>query len=258
MRFLHFDTLGSTNAFAKSLAEPKDGARSDFGPLWISTKRQTAGKGRRGREWISKAGNLFCTGLYPHTGDPASAARLSFAAALAVAETLDQYIPSELIAIKWPNDVLVTGKKISGILLESGTHESKNWISIGIGINLTNCPDIENYGTTHMRAHIVPEDLATEDWQGAEPIFTGARPVLAVLVNRFDHWRDIYLAQGFEPLRTAWIARAQGMGKAVTVRLPNKTIQGTALGMDTDGALEVLTVSGENVKIHAGDVFFSQ
>lgn len=252
MRFLHFDTLGSTNAYAKSLAEPKDGARSDFGPLWISTDCQTAGKGRRGREWISKTGNLFCTGLYPHTGDPASAARLSFAAALAVAETLDHYIPSDLIAIKWPNDVLVAGKKISGILLESGTHESKNWISIGIGINLTNCPDIDNYGTTHMLAHIAPENL-----QGSEPIFTGALPVLAILANRFDHWRDIYLAQGFEPLRTAWIMRAQGMGKAVTVRLPNKAIQGTALGMDAEGALEVLTVSGENVKIHAGDVFFS-
>ncbi|PHR61391.1 MAG: biotin--[acetyl-CoA-carboxylase] ligase [Robiginitomaculum sp.] len=255
MRFVHFKSIDSTNAQAKRYANPKIG-EGDFGPIWISADNQTHGIGRRGREWVSNDGNLFCTGLYPQTGSPASAARLSFAAALAVAQTLDTYIDPSLVQIKWPNDVLVNGKKISGILLESGAHNGKMWTSIGIGMNLTSCPDIEGYDTTYLLDHIAPEKI-----NGAEPLYTGAQAVLAILAQKFDYWFTQYNAHGFSALREAWLQRARGIGGDVTVRLPNSTIIGTALGMDEDGALEVRVKSGDDVgktvKIHAGDVFFS-
>jgi len=247
VRFLHHGLLDSTNAEAARLA-----AKGILGPLWISAERQSSGKGRRGRNWVSETGNIYCTGLYPHDSDLASAARLSFAAALAVADTLGHYIDPELVVIKWPNDILVDGKKIAGILLESGSYKHTVWIAIGIGINLSSYPQDSDYPATHVLAHIDPDKL-----DGPEPVFTGAKPVLALLAARFDHWRTVYLKSGFAPLREAWLNRAVGIGGPVTARLPNVTISGVAQGMDKDGALEIKTDDGKIVKIHAGDVFFS-
>lgn len=248
MRFIHIPEIDSTNAEAKRRAEA-----GDTGPLWISADIQTLGKGRRGREWVSNTGNLYCTGLYPHDGNLASAAKLSFVAALAVADTLDQYIDPSLIQIKWPNDVLVAGKKISGILLESGTEEGQLWVAIGTGINLLNHPDNSETPATHMLAHIVADDM-----EGPEPLYAGKEPVLAIFAARFDHWRKVYLESGFTAIQKAWTKRAKGMGEAVNARLPNQTISGIALGLDDDGALSIQTKDGRVEKIHAGDVFFPQ
>lgn len=247
MQLVHFKTIDSTQSEAKRRAEV-----GDVNSLWISADNQTEGRGRRQREWVSNTGNLFCTGLYPHNDDLASAARLSFAAALAVAQTLEHYIDPQLVSIKWPNDVLVDGKKIAGIILESGTYNDAIWVAIGIGINLVTHPKLESYAATHLLAHIPPKKLEV-----AEPVFTGAQPVLAILAQNFEVWRNLYLAEGFEPLRRAWLSRAIGIGGPVTARLENKTIKGIAMGMDEAGALEVQIPSGEIVKIHAGDVFFS-
>lgn len=224
-----------------------------MGPLWISSDVQTLGKGRRGREWVSKTGNLYCTGLYPHDGDLASAARLSFVAALAVAETLDQYIDSSLIQIKWPNDVLVQGKKISGILLESGTEKDRIWVAIGTGINLVNHPEDSETTATHMLAHVPQEQM-----EGPEPLYAGKEPVLAIYAARFDHWRNTFLNDGFGPIKQAWTARAKGMGEPVTARLSKRTIEGIAVKLDDDGALVIQTKQDGIEKIHAGDVFFPQ
>ncbi len=250
MRFVHFKTIDSTLSEAKRLASSNDFGPLD--PLWISADIQSNGRGRQGRDWVSDVGNLFCTGLYPHAGDIASAARLSFAAALAVAHTLEHYIDPSLITIKWPNDVLVDGKKIAGILLESGTQNNQIWVAIGIGINLVSHPEPEGYAATHLLAHISPQKLTV-----AEPIFTGAQPVLAILAQNFENWHARYINNGFEPLREAWLNRAVGIHGPVTARLANKTITGTAVGLNHDGALEVEIKSGEIVQIHAGDVFFS-
>lgn len=247
MRFVHFQTIDSTLSEAKRRA-----SIGEADSLWISTDCQSMGRGRRGREWVSDTGNLFCTGLYTHTGDLASAACLSFAAALAVAQTLEHYIDPKLVSIKWPNDILVDGKKIAGILLESGTHDGEIWIAVGIGINLVSHPKLEDYMATHLLAHIASDLLET-----SEPIFTGAQPVLAILAQKFEDWRHIYISEGFEPLRKAWSNLAVGLHGPVTARLENKTITGIVKGMDGNGALEVEISSGEIVKIHAGDVFFS-
>ena len=223
-----------------------------LGPIWISTDVQTMGRGRRGRDWVSQTGNLFCTGLYTFDGALADAAKLSFAAALALAETLDHYIDPALVSIKWPNDVMVGGEKVAGILLESGTYEGKIWLAIGMGVNLLSSPKADDYSTTHLLAHISAEKL-----EGPEAVFSGTQPMIELLAARFEHWRELYLEYGFSPLRTAWLTRARGIGGPVTARLPNDIIEGIALGMDESGALEIKTETGKIVKIHAGDVFFS-
>lgn len=217
----------------------------DFGPLWISAKRQSLGKGRRGRAWVSKVGNLFCTGLFPYAGTLSSAAQLSFAAALAVHDTISHFRPDADTQIKWPNDVLMNGAKIAGILLESGGADDQLWVAVGIGINLGSSPKDTAYLTTYLHADAP---------QSPRPLTSDVKHKL---FERFEYWMDAHLRNGFEPLRTAWLDRAQGMGGAVSAHLPKETIEGTAVGMDKDGALEVQIHSGKVVKIHAGDVFFS-
>ena len=246
MRFVSYATIDSTNSEAKRLAE-----QGDFGPLWIRADAQSEGRGRRGREWTSKTGNLFCSGLYPHDGTPQQAAQMSFVAALALADTLEAYLPKELISVKWPNDVLLAGKKTAGILLESGQTNHQKWIVIGIGVNLTHHPEGTEYPATHVLEHILPSDLETP-----EPIMTGAQAVLAILASRFDHWRHIFVTNGFEPIAEAWSVRAHNVPGPVTVRLPNESFEGDALGLDANGALRVRLAGGTIRDVHAGDVFF--
>ena len=176
---------------------------------------------------------------------------MSFVAALALAETLERYVPKDLISLKWPNDVLLGGQKTSGILLESGQKHHQKWMVIGIGLNLTHHPEGTEFPATHMLAHISADDLS-----GPEPIMTGAEAVLAILSNRFDYWRHMLVSKGFEPIGQAWTARAHNLPGAVTVRLPQETFQGEALGLDTNGALRVRLENGTIRDIHAGDVFF--
>ena len=253
LRFVSYETLDSTNEEAKRLA-----AQGDFGPLWIRTDSQSAGRGRRGREWTSKAGNLFCSGLYPHEGNAHQLAQLSFAASLALADTLEHYVPKELISLKWPNDVLLAGKKTAGILLESGqtkihqAHHQK-WIVIGIGVNLTHHPKETDFLATHVLEHIPSAELET-----AEPVMTGAQAVLAILANRFDYWRHILMTSGFELIGQAWTERAHNVPGPVTVRLPDETFTGEALGLDANGALRVRLADGTIRDVHAGDVFFGR
>jgi len=251
LRFISLDAVDSTNLEAKRLAE-----QGDFGPLWIRADAQSAGRGRRGRDWTSKTGNLFCSGLYPHDGNAHQSAQMSFVAALALADTLEHYVPKELIRLKWPNDVLLAGKKTAGILLESGhtqlqiTHHQK-WIVVGVGVNLTHHPEGTEFPATHVMTHILDEDL-----QGPEPIMTGPQAVLAILANRFDHWRHTLLTKGFEPIGQAWTMRAHNVPGPVNVRLPNESFTGEALGLDANGALRVKLSNGTIRDVHAGDVFF--
>jgi len=247
LRFISLDTVDSTNAQAKRIAE-----QGDFGPLWIRADKQSAGRGRRGREWTSETGNLFCSGIYPYEGLPQHAAQMSFAAALAVADALAHYVPQQVISLKWPNDALLAGKKTAGILLESGQTHHQKWMVIGIGINLTHHPENTEYPATHVLEHISARDLSDP-----ENVMTGgAQAVLAILAQRFDHWRHILSRKGFEPIGLAWTERAHNIPGPVTVRLPNEIFTGEALGLDANGALRVRLENGTIRDIHAGDVFF--
>lgn len=172
---------------------------------------------------------------------------MSFIAALAVADTLKVYIPSSKVSLKWPNDVLVNGKKVSGILLEGGA----DWFIVGIGINVTSNPSNTEYNATHLLEHIDEAILS-----GAEPIMTGTGAILATLSARFNHWRAVFLENGFSSILKAWLACASNIPGPVTVRLLNETFAGSALGLDENGALRVRLGNGTIRYVHAGDVFF--
>ena len=246
MRFLSFAELGSTNQEARRLT-----GTGDLGPLWIRADVQTHGRGRSGRDWTSSKGNLFCTGLYPHFGGVQSAALLSFVAALAVYDLAMTYVPTADIGLKWPNDVLIEGKKTSGILLESGGIDQKKWIAVGVGVNLVSHPSETETVATHILDHISEHDLS-----GPEPIMTGPDAALAILAERFDHWRHIFITEGFMPIRKAWSKRAYNIPGPVRVRLPNETFHGKALGLGENGELQVRVQDGTIRDVHAGDVFF--
>jgi BirA family biotin operon repressor/biotin-[acetyl-CoA-carboxylase] ligase len=234
-----FEEIDSTNAEARRRAEA--GAK---GPLWITAKRQTQGRGRRGRAWETGAGNLAATYLAVTDKPAAEAAQISFVAALAVADLASAFLPAALVTLKWPNDPLVAGRKAAGILVESGPHPTGGlWLAVGCGVNLATPPDNPERPATafaeHMRAPPPPPHEA-----------------LGVLAETFERWRDVWERLGFSPVAEAWTARAHGLGQSCTARLPDETIAGIAEGLDPDGALRLRTASGRLRRITAGDVFF--
>ncbi len=229
-----FESIDSTNEEGRRRAASGQ-ARPDE-VLWART--QTQGRGRRGRAWISPEGNLHCSILVRPDRPLADAAQLSFVAGLSVSEALAGLAPGADIRCKWPNDVLAGGCKISGMLLEA----VPPFVIVGIGVDVVHAPDPALYPTTSLRA------LGCL----AEPA-----EVLAALVARFGHWRDVWLAQGFAPVRTAWLQRAYGLGGPVTVRLDTETAQGVFSGLDETGALLLDTGHGAPRRVLAGDVFFA-
>jgi BirA family biotin operon repressor/biotin-[acetyl-CoA-carboxylase] ligase len=240
-RILSFTSLDSTNAEARRLAEA-----GERGPVWITAEEQTAGRGRRGRSWSTGRGNLAATCLFACERPPAEAAQIAFVAAVAVAETFDAFTPPSLVAIKWPNDVLIDGRKAAGILVESGPHAGGGlWIAVGCGLNLVHAPtDAERPATT------VGEHLASD--QSAPPSPSAA---LSVLAEAFARRLEVWNVYGFEPIADAWTRRAAGLNRPCIARLDQETIEGVAEGLDPDGALRLRTASGALRRITAGDVF---
>ena len=223
--------------------------RGESGPLWIVARRQSAGRGRRGREWSSETGNLAATLLTVVHRPPAEAAQLTFVAALAVADLLDAWAPPALVTIKWPNDVMLGGRKASGILLESGAHDSGGlWLAVGIGVNLAHAPTGTERPATALADHL-RGDVA------APPSIEQAAETLA---KAFAVWTDRWMTLGFPPVLDAWAARAPGLHGPCTARLSNETLTGRAEGVEPDGALRLRLPSGELRRIAAGDVFFGE
>jgi BirA family biotin operon repressor/biotin-[acetyl-CoA-carboxylase] ligase len=233
------DEVDSTNAEARRRAEA-----GDRGPLWITAKRQTAGRGRRGRNWETGAGNLAATYLAHTSKPPAEAAQVSFVAALAVADLAAAYVPATLVSLKWPNDPLIVGRKAAGILVESGPHPAGGlWLAVGCGVNLATPPDAAERPAT-----------AFAEYMRAPP--PTPLDALTVLAEAFERWRGLWERLGFPPIAEAWTAKAHGLGETCTARLPGETIQGVAEGLDGDGALRLRTGAGVIRRITAGDVFF--
>lgn len=232
-----FEALDSTNEEAKRRAQG-----GETGPVWIVARTQSAGRGRRGRAWTSRPGNLFTTGLFSLDVDPARAAQLSFAAALAVGDVCASVIDPARVTLKWPNDVLVGGRKVAGILLESGAHPAGGlWLAVGIGVNLAHHPDDSERPATDLAAE--GGVLSVED--AAERLAT-----------RFDHWRARWATEGFAPIREAWLARAHGLGERCVARLSDETVEGVFADLAPDGALRLDLKDGQRRLISAGDVFF--
>lgn len=203
-----------------------------------------------GRQWVSKSGNLYASGLFPIDDTPlALVAQLSFAASLAISDTVAVYAPDADITLKWPNDVLVGGAKISGILLETGQSPSGGYVIVGIGLNVEHHPDTTLYPATHLLAHMSADALSSH-----EPLYTGLEAVLATLSARFEVWRGRHAKDGFAPLREAWLSRAHGIGQVATIDGKPVIIK----GLGENGELQVSRDNGTIDEIFAGDVFFAQ
>jgi BirA family biotin operon repressor/biotin-[acetyl-CoA-carboxylase] ligase len=239
-RLIARDTVGSTNEEAKALA--RQGAE-DGTIVWA--REQTAGRGRDGRQWNSPRGNLYCSLILRPDCAPAQAAQISFVTALGVGGALASVLPPlERVQYKWPNDVLLGDAKVAGILLEteSGGADTLAWLVVGVGINLASHPDNTPYPATDLRARtgdtVTPEEM------------------LAAFGRHFLIWANTWMEEGFAPVRAAWGQWAKGKGETVRVRLPNETLTGTFVDLDTDGALLLETAPGTRRRVTAGDVFF--
>jgi BirA family transcriptional regulator, biotin operon repressor / biotin---[acetyl-CoA-carboxylase] ligase len=226
----HYDSIGSTNDEALRLA--REGAADG---TVVHADEQTAGRGRLSRRWLSPPGNLYLSILLRPRVPAGRLVEIGFVAALAVADAVDALLPRQVRAtLKWPNDVLVRGGKIAGILLD----QADDALIVGIGLNVLQSPS----GVSYQVATIVGcGGLATVD---------GARDkLLAALAGWLETWQQ----EGFAPIRAAWLARAHPIGSAISVRLGEHFVTGTFAGIDDDGTLLLDTADGRS-RIVAGDV----
>lgn len=230
----HLAEVGSTNDWLLGqAAHLPDGH-------WVRADRQTAGRGRRGRAWNDGAGNFMGSVLVRAPGPDASLPlqQLSFAAALALHDALAAVTgQGQRLALKWPNDVLLDGVKCSGILLE----RQGDALVIGIGVNLASHPDGMERPATSLAAAGLP--VPTPE------VFLDA------LGPAFAHWRALWQAQGFAPIRAAWLSRAAGLGTRIVARLGSENPEGLFTGLADDGALLLRLDDGTTRAIHAGEVF---
>jgi BirA family biotin operon repressor/biotin-[acetyl-CoA-carboxylase] ligase len=238
-RLLAHDTLPSTNAEALALAR-----RGEMGPLWVTARQQTAGRGRRGNAWISTPGNLYATLLVCDPAAPENAPQLSFVAALAVFDAIFERVftlPAKL-ALKWPNDILFGTAKLAGILIESETIAARLAVAVGIGVNCMHHPVETAYPATDLATAGVA--VSAEDLFGA---------LSAAMARRLAQW---HRGAGFKSIRADWLDRAAGMGGEMRVRLPeNREFVGRAEALDDHGRLLLRVADGTLQTITAGDVF---
>jgi BirA family transcriptional regulator, biotin operon repressor / biotin---[acetyl-CoA-carboxylase] ligase len=228
---LHYSTIGSTNDEAMRLAC----AGATHGTV-VWAREQTAGRGRQARRWHSPAGNLYASILVRLGASPSRAAELSFIAALAAADTVDRFLPDGVRAdLKWPNDVLVRGAKIAGILLDC----ADTAVVVGVGINVRWAPLDTPYPVTHLADSVAaaPDPAAT------------LHVLLQSLARRLADWQN----DGFAQTRTAWLERAHSPGSQVRISVGDGSISGRFVGLADDGALIVQTANGP-MRIVAGDV----
>ncbi len=215
------------------------------GPTWITARAQTAARGRRGRVWKNPAGNLAATLVFHPLCTPQVAAQRSFVAANALLETLALYVDRGKLATKWPNDVLLNGGKVAGILLEtSGRGPFVDWLSVGIGVNLTEVPE----GVAD--AKFPPVSLASEGGAtvDADEFLVYLACNIATQEGKLDRF-------GFDKIRTDWLKHAAKLGETITALQGAEMIQGIFDTIDADGNLVLITAKGPR-KIAAADIHF--
>lgn len=235
---LSCETLGSTNA--EALAHARAGAR---GPLWISAVRQTAGRGRRGNAWTSEPGNLYASILLTGAAPGVHLPELCFVVALAVRDAVSVTAPSlsSKLKLKWPNDLLLDGAKLAGILIEAESVGGKTATVAGIGINCAHYPRDTGYPATALAAHDVvvsPGELLRE--------LSGA------MVTRLAQWDR---GAGFATIRAEWLVHAAGIGGDIVIRLPGRELAGRFESLDQTGRLMLRLPAGQLEAITAGEVF---
>lgn len=235
--------IDSTNAEAL-----RRGRSGQPDPVWILTRHQTAGRGRRGRAWHQDPGN-FAASLYTLVPEgPTAAAQRSFVAALALFDALVAVTGRpELFALKWPNDVLLSGGKLAGILLESERGRAGAIaLAVGVGVNLRSAPEAEAVEASATR----PVSLAGMLGGAPEP-----EEFLEEIAPAFAHWEARLRREGFAPIRSAWLARAARIGEPIVARLPGRELSGLFETIDAEGALVIAAPEGR-ITLPAADVFF--
>ncbi len=227
----HLETVDSTNLVARDSLE--------HGTV-ITAARQTAGRGRYGRDWTSPEGNLYLS-LVWEVSDFDAAGKYAFLSAVALADALkaatgDDDLPLQL---KWPNDVLLGGKKLCGILLEAETKDGQVYLIIGTGVNLTDAPDYACDVQSATGKTIAPMDMAQH------------------FVSSFAAWDARLKTKGFDAVRDSWLAQAHGIGTAIDVKLPQEVFSGKFAGINAGGALLLEQENGAVRTVTSGEVFFT-
>ncbi len=218
------------------------------GPVWIMARVQTAARGRRGRAWANPVGNLAATLVLPDPGRPDVAALRSFVTALALFDACVAVTGrTDGFSLKWPNDVLLNGGKLAGILLESaGQAGGVGHLAIGVGVNLIAAPPAEMVEARALR----PVSLLSETGCSVAP-----EDMLAELAIAYDAYERQFQTYGFDPIRRAWLDRAARLGEVVTARIGSEEVVGTFDTVDADGNLVLVTANGRD-RIPAADVYF--
>lgn len=251
-----YDTIGSTNAEALSRARA-----GDVGRLWVVSASQSSGRGRHGNQWQTPEGNLAASLLCVLESAPSTAATLSFVAGLAIDDALRRAAPElsvlsppdaigggkkkrgDRLRLKWPNDVLLDGGKLAGILLEAEPlTDGRLAVVIGIGVNVVEAPEGLPYRTTALAALGARANAAdiffalSESWTGIARLWDGGK--------------------GFPQIRELWLDRAAGVGEDVAVRVGDEKLYGAFETIDSDGRLVVRVPDGTSRVISAGEVHF--
>jgi len=234
----HFPEIGSTNA--EALQRAAKGADEQ----WIVADRQMAGRGRRGRRWVSEPGNLYSSLLLYDPAPPQISPQICFVAALALHDAAQDCLPaldSGRLRLKWPNDLLLDGRKIAGILVEGASTGERRAVVTGIGVNCAHHPDGTPYPVT---------DFASAGFS-VTPATLFER-LAARMMDRLAQWRR---GEGFAETRKAWLGRAHALGEEIEVKTPDSSIKGSFEEIDEDGALVLMLPGGHRELIRAGDVF---
>lgn len=228
-----------------TLDEARRVSKDHGGPFWLLARRQTAGRGRRGRAWAMPDGNFAATLVLPTSEPPAQSALRSFVISLALYRSFaDATGNAGAFTLKWPNDVLLNQGKVAGILLESMS--SPGGFAIGVGVNLAACPDIKTLEEGATRPVSVLQETGTS---------VAPEDFLNLLAYYYAELEQQFQAFGFEPIRTGWLAHAARLGETITARTGEKETVGTFEDVDLSGQL-VLRGARGITRIAAADVYF--
>jgi BirA family transcriptional regulator, biotin operon repressor / biotin---[acetyl-CoA-carboxylase] ligase len=238
-RFVRLSVIDSTNEEARRRA-----SAGDVGRLWILAERQTAGRGRRGRAWISPSGNLHASALLVDPCPPDAAAQLGFVAGVALARAAKDLGAAD-VGLKWPNDLMTGGVKCAGILVEGiGLGGGRAAYAVGIGVNCAHAPKDLGYATSCLVR--------------AEGKALAAGEVLERLVCRFAETLDAWRAgQAFDHIRAAWLECALGVGQQIAIQNGENKSEGIFEGIDAVGRLLLRHNFGLKT-VEAADVFLSR
>lgn len=236
-RARHVARCGSTNDLA--LEALRAGERD----LWIVTGEQVAGRGRLGREWTPRPGNLYASLALVDPAPPARAPQIGFVAALAALDAAVAVTGApRRFGLKWPNDLLLDRRKVAGVLVEGTTLPGGSLaVAVGIGVNVVDHP-----AETRTPAASLREARAGVTF---DETFAA---LAAAMATRLAQWRD----DGFAAIRRDWLAVALGLGERIAVARGADTLEGVFVGLDPEGRLQLDEASGRRV-VDAGDVFLT-